>query len=276
MLQKEFDARIVKPDKKGGLTYINIPFNAAKEFNDRGRIKVEGTINEYSFRSSLIPKGDGLYILPIDKKMQREIDIDINGVLHIIMKPDGVKKESEIQVGFEKIDICNVDILTAIRERRSIRKFSGKKVDMKILNTIIEAGFCAPSAKNKRPWHFVIVKDKDALNRLSPDDSNHKPVTEADCCIVVCGDKNIQGMNDFLYEDCSASIQNMLLASHGMGLGTVWCGFHEGTDTYKNLINILQLPVKIVPIAMIALGYPAEKKVSVDRFDLSKVHYEKW
>ncbi|MCX7709462.1 MAG: nitroreductase family protein [Clostridia bacterium] len=276
MLRKEFDAQIIRPDKKGSLTYIRIPFDAAKEFHSRGRIKVEGTINGFSFRSSLIPKGNGVYILPIDKKMQKEIGLVDSDVLHVIMKPDSVYTGSEVHTGIEKIEACNIDVLSAIRERRSIRKFSDKEIDEKVLNTILEAGLCAPSAKNKRPWHFIVIREKEALNSLSRKDSNHKPIAEAACCIVVCGDKNVQGMNEFLYEDCAASIQNILLASYGLGVGTVWCGLHTGSDSYKFLVEKLQLPVKIVPIAAIALGYPAENRGSEDRFDLVKIHSEKW
>ena len=276
MLKHEFETRIIKPDRKGGLTYIEVPFNASEVFNGKGRIKVQGTFNGYPYRSSLISKGNGFYLLAIDKKLQKQIGIDDCDILHVTMEADNLAVDQNLKTIIEKIEKSNMDVLTAIRTRRSIRRFSKKSIDEKVLNTIMEAGFCAPSAKNKRPWHFILVKDKEMLKRLAGNDSNHKHICEADCCIVICGDKNIQGMNDFILEDCSAAVQNMLLASHGLGVGAVWCGLHTGTSTFKSLIEIFKLPTKIIPIAMVALGYPAEEKGVVERFDISKVHYEKW
>ncbi|SCY55731.1 nitroreductase family protein [Alkaliphilus peptidifermentans] len=275
-MKREFQAKIVSPDKKGGLTYIEVPFNAAEEFNGKGRIKVQGALNGHTYRSSLISKGNGFYILVIDKKLQKQIGIDDCDTLHVTMEADNIAVDQNVKTPIEKIEKSSMDVLTAIRTRRSIRRFSKKSIDEKVLNTIMEAGFCAPSAKNKRPWHFILVKNKEILKRLAGNDSNHKPISEADCCIVICGDKNIQGMNDFILEDCSAAVQNILLASHGVGIGAVWCGLHTGTKDSKSLTEIFELPTKIVPIAIVALGYPEEDKGAVERFDFSKVHYEKW
>jgi hypothetical protein len=69
MIEQVFDAALVKPEKKGRSTYVTLPFNASQIFNSKGRIKVEGTINGFQYRSSLIPKGNGVYILSIDKSI---------------------------------------------------------------------------------------------------------------------------------------------------------------------------------------------------------------
>lgn len=276
MFKHEFEAPIVKTDRKGGLTYIELPFNAAKEFNSKGRIKVQGTINGFSYRSSLISRGNGSYILTIDKKMQKEIGIGDNDTLLVTMEADNLAVKEKLDSSIAKIEISNMDVLTAIRTRRSIRKFSKKTIDEEALNTIMEAGFCAPSSKNKRPWHFILVKEREKLIKIAENDSNHKFISESYCCIVVCGDKNTQGMYDFILEDCSAAVQNMLLAAHGLGIGAVWCGLMKGTNALKFIIELFELPTKIIPVAMIAFGYPDENKESFERFDVSKVHYEKW
>jgi len=170
-----------------------------------------------------------------------------------------------------------MDVLTAIRTRRSIRRYTEDEVDDQTLHTILDAGFCAPSASNKRPWHFLVIRDKAALQAISDANPYAKMVSSAACCIVVCGDEAIQASIGLLVEDCSAAIQNMLLAAHGLGLGAVWCGLYTGSGgRHGDFARMLEMPQGIVPVGMIAVGYPAETKPATDRFDTSRVHCEKW
>lgn len=141
--------------------------------------------------------------------------------------------------------------------------------------TVIDAGFCAPSASNKRPWHFIILRDRDTLQKLSDRTSHIKMLSNADCCIVVCGDQVVQGTVGLLIADCSAAIQNMLLAAHGLGLGAVWCGLYGANKELADIDEILGLPPKVLPVGLIAVGYPAEKHQPHERFEKAKVHYEK-
>jgi len=88
MSEKEFDGVLIKPERKGGLTYISVPFNAAAVFGVKGRVKVEGIINGMPYRCSLIPKGKGAYILPVDQELQKRIGI-VDSVLHIFISGNG-------------------------------------------------------------------------------------------------------------------------------------------------------------------------------------------
>lgn len=169
-----------------------------------------------------------------------------------------------------------MDILTAIKTRRSIRFYADQPVDEEVLNKILEAGMYAPSAHNKRPWHFVVIRDREELSRISEIQRYHKPIGRAACCIVVCGDERTQENHDLLLNDCSAATQNILLAAHGLGLGAVWCGVTTGADVTGYLKEKLPLPQGVVPISLISLGYPAEERKAEDRFETSKIHYEKW
>src|SRR5690554_4415591 len=117
-----------------------------------------------------------------------------------------------------------MNVLDAIFSRRSIRKFTGEQVKEEDLKTILKAGFQAPSAHNYQPREYIVVKDKEILNKISEFHKYAKMLPNAGCGIVVCGDTSKQEEIGFLVEDCSASIQNMLLAAHGLGLGAVWCG----------------------------------------------------
>ena len=170
-----------------------------------------------------------------------------------------------------------MDIDTAIFTRRSIRKYTASEISDEDLKTILRAGFHAPTAGNKRPIHFIVVKDRGLLKVLSEAKQEAEMISKADLAIVVCGDKEIQWYNDFLHEDCAASIQNILLYIHGLGLGAVWCGVPVIlSDCYKTYIDNLRLPENIVPVATIAIGGIGEEKPYIDRYEEIKVHYDRW
>ncbi len=170
-----------------------------------------------------------------------------------------------------------MDVNTAIFTRRSIRKFISGEISDEMLNTILKAGFHAPTAANKRPVHFIVVKNRELLKILSEAKQEAQMIREAAIAIVVCGDKNKQPYHDFLHEDCSASIENMLLCIHGLGLGAVWCGVPEIlSDCFQIYINNLHLPENIIPVGTIAVGHIGEGKSYIDRFDKEQVHYNCW
>ncbi|ANX02317.1 NADH dehydrogenase [Thermoclostridium stercorarium subsp. leptospartum DSM 9219] len=169
-----------------------------------------------------------------------------------------------------------MDVIDAILTRRSIRKFTGRVISDDELNVLLKAGFQAPSAHNLQPWHFVVVKDKEKLEKMAEKHPYAKMLPQSGCGIIVCGDINRETREGFLVEDCSAAIQNILFAAHGIGLGAVWCGIYPDADRTKVFSEILSLPDNIIPVGLIAVGYPNEEKSPQDRFDNTKVHYEKW
>ena len=170
-----------------------------------------------------------------------------------------------------------MDIFTALFTRRSIRRFVQGAISLDDIRMILKAGFHAPSAGNKRPVHFIVIRDRSILKALSKAKQEAEMIDEADAAIVICGDKNIQNYHDFLHEDCSAAIENMLLCIHGLNLGAVWCGVPSIlSDCYQIYIDKLGLPENIVPVGTIAIGYPKEKGKIIDRFDEARVHFEHW
>ncbi len=169
-----------------------------------------------------------------------------------------------------------MDVLEAIFTRRSIRKYTGQPVGDEDLHTILRAGCYAPSAMNNQPWHFVVVRDCETLQAIAQDHPYAKMLPQAGCCIIVCGDQEKQKQIGFLVEDCSAAIQNMLLAAHGLGLGAVWCGLYPLSQRTKTVHRLLRLPSRTVPVGMIALGHKAEERSTLERYDPAKVHSEKW
>lgn len=169
-----------------------------------------------------------------------------------------------------------MELLEAIFTRKSIRKYTGESLTEEQLKLILRAGFAAPSAHNKQPWHFVVVQNKETLEKIAQFHPYAKMLPQAGCGIIACGDSNKEGMAGFLTEDCSAAIQNMLLAAHGIGLGAVWCGLYPVTELTSKVSSLLELPENVIPIGLVVTGHKNEERKAIDLYDAKKVHYEKW
>ena len=166
--------------------------------------------------------------------------------------------------------------MNSIFKRRSIRKFTSQEVSDITLNTIIRAGMAAPSAGNEQPWHFVVIKDRETLNEFPKFHPYAQMLKEAPVAIVVCGDLNHLKYEGFWQQDCAAAIQNMLLEVTELGLGSVWVGLHPNVERVKKVQELLNIPVDVIPVAVLPIGYPGETKDSADRFDYKRIHNEKW
>lgn len=176
----------------------------------------------------------------------------------------------------ELIDRCGMDLLEAIATRSSIRRYTGEPVDEALLQTILNAGFCAPSADDKRPWQFIVVRQRATLGTLARGGMWTSMLAGAAVGIVICGDTRAQHKEPLMIEDCSVAAQNMLLAAHGLGLGAVWCGFTHPSPMATTCRQALGLPGHVRPVAVLSIGHPAEKGMQRPRYNAGKVHYEKW
>lgn len=213
--------------------------------------------------------------MAIDKALQNALGM-IGGTMrvHFTMEADTTSVPSSSEE--YRMPECGMDVLAAITTRSSVRKYLPHSVSEEDITTILNAAFCAPSAKNKRPWHFVIIRDRKTLEEIASVQNDVSMVKDAGLCIAVCADKNVQGIIEFLYADCASATQNMLLCAHALGLGAVWCGIKSGSEMYKMLTAKLGLPVKVLPFALVAAGVPDEKKELVPRYERQKIHSEKW
>jgi len=153
-----------------------------------------------------------------------------------------------------------MNILEAIYQRRSIRKYQEKKVGRETLVELVKAGAAAPSAMNRQPWHFIIIddpQDMDGLRKIMKFGRYNAPAA-----IIVCGNmkKTMPAIaRDFWIEDCSAAMENILNAALHFCLGTVWLGAYPVGVIIKALSGYLGLPKHLVPLGVAYVGYPAEE-----------------
>ncbi|MCK4921027.1 MAG: nitroreductase family protein [Bacteroidales bacterium] len=160
--------------------------------------------------------------------------------------------------------------------RRSIRRYTSEKIDSASIRNLIKAAMYAPSAVNKRPWHFIIVEDKGKMEEVMKIHANAKMLKEASHAILICGDENLQHDDGFWIADCGAATQNLLLAAHGKGIGSCWIGIYPREQRMKDISNLFNLPKHVKPFALVSLGYPAEDKRLPERFEEKKIHSEVW
>jgi nitroreductase len=162
--------------------------------------------------------------------------------------------------------------------RRSIRKFGDRPVSAETVRDLLEAAMAAPSASAQDPWHFVMVRQKENLRRIADALPYGKMLASAGLGIVACGDLSAAhgGQLSYLLQDVSAAIENILLAATALGLGACWLGVHPREDRIASVREVVQLPPNIVPVSVVAVGWPGEKKDERTRYAESKVHHEIW
>ncbi len=162
-----------------------------------------------------------------------------------------------------------MDILEAIRTRRSVRQFTDQPVERELLISILKAGTWAPSGLNNQPWRFVIVTNAEARKELSKQMKYHFIIERAPACIAVYLDKTAMYHETKDHLAMGACIQNMLLAAHGLGLGAVWLG--EILKNAEAVRTLLGMDDTLELMAVVALGHPAHAKGSSNRRDIKEV-----
>ena len=168
--------------------------------------------------------------------------------------------------------------LQFIFSRRSIRRYQDRPVPEETLTDLLEAAMAAPSAVAKDPWNFIVVRERETLDRIADLLPHGKMLRTAPAAIVVCGDidRAHDGMESYMLQDCSAAIENILLAAAALGLGSCWLGVHPRPERMEGLRKLFSLPANIIPVSGIALGWPEEGKDPRTRYRAGAVHYEAW
>ncbi|RDY32116.1 nitroreductase family protein [Lachnotalea glycerini] len=161
--------------------------------------------------------------------------------------------------------------------RRSIRKFKDQMVEPEKIDRLLRAAMQAPSANNQQPWEFIVIKEKEMLEQVSQTSPYAKPAADSAVTFIILANEKELRIPTAWEQDLSSAAQNMLLEAVHLGLGGVWFGVATADTVAENVKNLFQLPDYIRPFAMISVGYPdGQKNEFVDRYQVDKVHYDKW
>lgn len=175
-------------------------------------------------------------------------------------------------------------IYNLITTRHSCRKFLQKEIPQEFINKIIECGLSAPSAMNKQPWHFVLIKDKQVINNLTnlarksfltsdvewrinwASKEDFSPFYNPDSLILICNNNQIKNSKN----DCCFAVENMSLMASSLGLGSCiiqdicWAINNDNQETFE-------IPKNFSIYLSLAIGYPEKNSQSIKNFDKSKI-----
>ena len=169
-----------------------------------------------------------------------------------------------------------MEFAEVVKTRRSIRKFNSRPVPDEVIRTILEAAMLAPSAGNQQPWRFIVVRDRKKLDSVPGYHPYAKMINQAEVAIVVCGAPEGCKWPDFWLQDCSAAIQNLLLAARDLGLGSVWTGVYPLEDRVSKTRKLFDIPDNVYPLAIIPLGWPEAEFKPMERFKEEYVKNNTW
>jgi nitroreductase len=173
-----------------------------------------------------------------------------------------------------------MDLMHAIKNRRSVRKLKSEPVNNELINTVLEAGRWAPSWANTQCWKFVVVRDALMRGKVAETISPGNPATDAiknaPVIIAICGELGKAGYKkgtpltdkgDWYMFDTALAAQNMMLTIYSLGLGTVAIG---AFDALK-VAELLEVPPNVRVVLLLPLGYPAEEPTAPPRKELTEI-----
>ncbi len=166
--------------------------------------------------------------------------------------------------------------LNLLFSRRSIRQYTSDDVSPDVVHDLLEAAMAAPSACCNDPWHFIVIRKPSMLSAIAHALPNGQMLATCPVGILICGDlqQAHDGQLSYLLQDCSAAIENMLLAANSLGLGACWLGIHPREERITQIRQLVHLPDHVLPVSAISVGWPAEQKEDRTRYQESHVHTE--
>lgn len=167
-----------------------------------------------------------------------------------------------------------VSAADAIATRRSIRTFTEQPISDEMLKSIIHAGMQAPSAGNAQPWEFITIRDEASKEHITKIHQFAQMAPKSPVSVLVCGNLQKEKYAGFWVQDCSAAIQNMLLAARSHGIATVWCGIHPIEERVVAFREAFRIPEHVVPLGLVVMGYSEQPFVARSVFHADKIHAE--
>ena len=173
----------------------------------------------------------------------------------------------------ENVNSVNVKINSVvdnILNRKSVRKYSDKKIEQDKIDTRLKCAMAAPSAMNRQPWELLVITDKEKLKKLASIAHNASYSKNCQLAIIVCGNKSVS--EKFWMQDCCAVSENILLAVESLQLGAVWCAVFPDEVKVEKIQEYFNLTENIVPLNIIPIGYPLEQEYPKEKYNPTKVH----
>jgi nitroreductase len=171
-----------------------------------------------------------------------------------------------------------MDLMEAIKTRRSIRRYKSTPVDDGLLKVVLNAARLAPSADNAQPWRIIVVMDEQTKLRLAAAANGQKFIAQAPIVLVACGipDEAFSTVGGYMSShviDVAIAVDHLTLAAHSLGLGTCWIAWFKE----EKVREALDIPEDVRVIAMTPLGYPDEAPEKSPRKNLEElILYERY
>ncbi|MDR1758196.1 MAG: nitroreductase family protein [Bacteroidales bacterium] len=163
--------------------------------------------------------------------------------------------------------------LSVIYRRKSVRQFLPKSVEADKVDAMVRAGLAAPSGKDTRPCHIVVVNDRNLLDQMGERLHNARMLSRAPVAFIVCGDTT---RSTYWEVDAAAVAENILLAAEAMDLGAVWTASYPYEDRMAVVDDLFHLPAHVLPLCVIPVGYPSGNPRPKDKYDPAKIHTNQW
>ena len=179
--------------------------------------------------------------------------------------------------------------ISTIMQRKSVRSYTDSTLAPEVIETLLRAAVAAPSGMDVRPWHIVVMTDKSKYDELFAGNFNMDKFKQSAAVFIFCADTTVTRPprdnpnapavttpNPIWRDDMGACTENFLLAVEAYGLGAVWTACYPFHDRMDPVAAYLQLPSNIVPYSIVPVGYPAGNEQPKDKWDTTRIHYDKF
>jgi nitroreductase len=160
-----------------------------------------------------------------------------------------------------------------VLQRRSIRKYIPDEIEDEILDHIISCGDAAACAKGIRSWHFIVIRNRELLDKVPSFHPYSKMIRQAPAAILVCADPSKEPIEGYWAQNCSAATENILIGARSKGIGSVWLGVYPNNDRIEGIKKLIKIPEGLVPFSIVVLGHPDEEKTPYTGYDPNRVTF---
>ena len=157
-----------------------------------------------------------------------------------------------------------MDAFEVLHTRRSIRQFLNRPVGEDLVKELLSAAMSAPTAGGIQPWRFVVITDREKLDKIPDFHPYAGMIKQAPLAILVCGDTMSANYGKYWVQDCSAA------------MASLWCGVHPVPEREQAFRELFNLPDTVSPLGLAILGYSETPFSHKERYDEQKVHYNVW